>query len=59
MVHLNHLRGVLITDILLYSISVIGYNDEHEIVFDQNSIDIKTCIIAFPVVDETTLNPET
>ena len=59
MVYLNHLRRVLIADILLYSISVIGYNDGHEIVFDQNSVNIKTRIISFPIVDETTLNTET
>jgi hypothetical protein len=33
MVYLNHLRGALITDILLYSIRVIEYNDGREIVF--------------------------
>jgi hypothetical protein len=49
MVYLNHLRGALITDILLYSIRVIEYNDGREIVFDQNSVDIKTQIISSPV----------
>jgi len=49
MVYLNHLRGALITDILLYSIRVIEYNDGREIVFDQNSVDIKSQIISSPV----------
>jgi len=46
---LNYLRGALITDILLYLIMVIEYNDGREIVFDQNSVDIKTQIISSPV----------